>query len=522
MGDRESKRNIVLVAILFLCFVIVGVAFRFLVYPTMQGDLVAVTGSESRYHSEVRILLDSFSGYAPLRSPALREELESRGIKLELNNDQADYQQRMKALSKGDTDLAVFTVDAFVASGAGLGEFPGTIVMVLDETYGADAIVAYEQGASSLRDLDHADARLVLTPASPSEFLARVAIAEFGLDRLSTSWREADGAGAVYQQMRGAPRSERRAWVLWEPFTSQALEDPDVHVLFDSSQLSGYIVDVLVARRQYLLDHPDVVRAVVEAWLRTLHNASSQPGGLVQLVQRDSEITGDPLTASQAQHVVEGIRWRNTLENYAYFGSVPTERVPGIMHIEDSIDNIADILLRTGALGANPVAGRASELFYRGVLDAMMVEDFHPGKGLGIVDGGKGTADLRSSVHDELPALSDEDWAGLTPVGSLRVKPIAFGRGTARLNVQSQRELDGLARRLQSLPRFYLTVWGHARAEGDPAANLALAQERAGSALAYLVIHGVSAKRIRALAAEPSGTGGEHQSVSFELSQHAY
>jgi hypothetical protein len=38
--------------------------------------------------------------------------------------------------------LAVFTIDSLITAGAKAGDFPGSIVLVIDETKGGDAIVA--------------------------------------------------------------------------------------------------------------------------------------------------------------------------------------------------------------------------------------------------------------------------------------------------------------------------------------------------------------------------------------------
>ncbi len=520
-GKSANIRNIAVAGILMALFLVVGVAFRFLIFPLFQDELVTATGSDSRYDHEITLRADSFSGYAALRSEGFHKELAGRGIKVDVVDDAADYAGRMKALKNGKADMAVFTIDAFVAAGASLGTFPASIVAIIDETYGADAIVAYKDSVPNLQALNDPGAWLVLTPDSPSEFLARVAIAEFGLDQLSTKWVAADGATAVAKKLKKGKRSKQIGYVLWEPSRSVALEDPDVHVLFDSSRLSGYIVDVLVVRRQFLVDHPDVSQAVVQAMLRAHYAAAQTPTGMVDLVISDAKNGGEPLSKPQAEAIVAGIRWRNTLENYAHFGIVA--ETPGILNLEDSIVNISDVLVRTGGLSSNPVEGKASDLFFSGTLEALHSADFHPGEGLGIVDGGLGTADLASAKGvAALPALADSDWEALTPVGSLQVKPIAFGRGNARLNVQSQRDLDDLARRLRSLPQYYLSVVGHARAEGDPAANLVLARERANAASAYLVERGLDGNRVRAIAAKPKGTGGSVQAVSFALAQQPY
>lgn len=121
-----------------------------------------------------------------------------------------------------------------------------------------------------------------------------------------------------------------------------------------------------------------------------------------------------------------------------------------------------------------------------------------------------------------LPALSEAQWQRLVPVGALRIKPIAFGRGTARINVQSQRELADLVKRIESFPHYYLVVTGHAQAVGDPEANLRLAEERAAVTAKALAELGLEQNRIRVVAEKPSADNGSAPSVSFDVGQAPY
>ncbi|GIT05422.1 MAG: hypothetical protein CM1200mP29_08330 [Verrucomicrobiota bacterium] len=113
------------------------------------------------------------------------------------------------------------------------------------------------------------------------------------------------------QKNEAAKQSDKTAYVMWEPQVSQAKKLPGVDVILDSSRIKGLIVDVLVARREYLRDHPDKVRAVVEAYSRAAHHYRSQPDGFIKLVKSD-----DPnLSDTEAKSLVAGIQWKNTLEN---------------------------------------------------------------------------------------------------------------------------------------------------------------------------------------------------------------
>jgi hypothetical protein len=365
-----------------------------------------------------------------------------------------------------------------------------------------------------------------LTPDSPSEFLARVVIAHFNLPNLSDRWLvPADGVQEVYAQLASAGPNQKRAYVLWEPYVAKGQGLPGVKILLDSSKLRGYIVDVLVAQRQFLKDRPEQVRLLLESYCRAAYFYAQQPDGMVKLVQDDARETGaEALDQVQARRIVEGIQWKNTLENYAHFGLTPRTAGGSLQHLEDIIGNIADVLVRTKAIAADPVDGQYHTLFYDQVLAAMKRDDFHPGKGLSVIPGLGPGANQLEAVREETAArpLTETQWQQLRPVGELRMDPIVFLRGSARISVSSQRELAVLAKRLQSFPQFYLRVVGHTRAEGDPDANRRLAQARADAAADSLRGQGIAAARIKTEAAPANTAASGGQAVSFVVGQLPY
>jgi len=526
MGNRRAK-GILLAALIWLIIAgLLAVAAKVLILPYLKKELDEETGSESIYQQEVTIPADSFTGYCVLRSPLFKKLLREEGVKVRIVDDNAAYEDRMKSLDRGDAQMAVFTIDSFIQAGAKLGKFPATVVLVIDETKGADAIVAYKESVKSLQDLDHTDASIVLTPDSPSEFLARTVIAHFNLPNLPAGWRQGEnGAAQVYRRFTADKGKGRKAYVLWEPYVSMALETPGAHLLLDSSKLRGYIVDVLVAERRFLRDHPDLVRAIVGAYLRAAYAYSQSPAMLYERVREDTNETGSKdLSNSQIERLVNGIEWKNTLENFAYFGLLPAETAKGTQHLEEIFSNISDVLVKTGALPEDPLQGKAHTLFYDGTLRQLQEEGFHPAKKVNIIQGiGAGTDELEPMhAGPSVQALTETQWAELVPVARMRVQPLSFARGTARVHIQSQRELDSLAQKLASWPEYYLLITGHARAQGDPKANLKLAKDRAEAAASRLRQKGVGSNRIKTEAAPASGKTGEAQSVTFELRQQPY
>src|SRR4029453_1067165 len=123
-------------------------------HPQLAKKLKDATGSASHYKDELVLAADSFSGYCVLRSEVFKQELRDRGIKLRVEDDKADYTARLDALRAGKVQLAAFTIDSLITAGARAGDFPATIVLVIDETQGADAIVAYEKAVGSIQDLN--------------------------------------------------------------------------------------------------------------------------------------------------------------------------------------------------------------------------------------------------------------------------------------------------------------------------------------------------------------------------------
>ena len=195
-------------------------------------EVIDDSSSDSRYSHTVNLALDSFSGYAVLRSDTFADELRAKRIKLNLIDDGADYPARIEALQRGDVQMATFTIDALIQVCADLKELPATIVAIIDETRGADAMVAYKKAVPNVDALNRADTRFVLTPASPSETLARVVMTHFNLKNLSADpFVAGKDAEDVYRTYRKSQPDTKQVFVLWEPYVSKVLENP-THTLW--------------------------------------------------------------------------------------------------------------------------------------------------------------------------------------------------------------------------------------------------------------------------------------------------
>ncbi len=520
MSSSSTAGRLLVAGVVWLVLLGVGaLAYRLVFAPKKKAETVEETSSNARHPHHVKLALDSFSGYALFRSEEFKAELSTLGVGITLSDDKADYAARLQSLKSGDTPLAVFTIDALLKANADAGEMPGVIAMVIDETTGADAMVAYKQGLKNIDALNRTEARIVVTRDSPSETLARVVIGTFRLPSLPADcWIGADGAAGVYQQFLKTQPTEPKAFVLWEPFVSKVLENPGAHVLMDSSRFRGYIVDVLVVQREHLKQNAAVVDKFIKAYFTAAWKHQQKADGMVQLVMADAKAAGEPLTTSQAQRLVQGIWWKNTQENFEHFGlriGGDTRRTEGLQDLDEMIRKITKVLVDTKAIPADPTAGRPQQLYYDKLLSLMLTAQWHPSALSGVGD---------ETVRTQAAArpLGDAEWARLTPIGHLQVEAIVFSRASARLIDSSGATLEKLVDTLRSWPHYYLIVRGHARMEGDAELNKRLADDRAKAVSAYLAQHGIAEHRVRALAAETSATGGDAQSVTFILGQLPY
>jgi outer membrane protein OmpA-like peptidoglycan-associated protein len=487
-GKRLGCLGVVIVWL--LVFAGMAVAFKVWVMPAQQGQQAdienPVESPAEQFERNIRIALDEFAGYAPLRSSHFRKQLAGGGIGLDLQDDDADYAARFSALSAGQVQYATFSLDGYMRLCMELEKVPGQIVAVLTESRGADAIVGHKRGVPDLRSLDRKDLRIVYREGTSSEFLARVVVATFDLPNLSSDWGAARvSTHDVLKQLRGADPSEPRAYVLWEPDLSLALETDGVVTLIDSSRMQGYILNVLVASPEALADTA-LSRTLLSAWFSSLEHL--QRTGLKERIVADAAKTGHRVDIVQAGTIVHGIGWKSLADNRAYFDS----------GLDASIGKVLDVLILTGA-----VADSATE---RDMTDS------------GIIDALLPPAPASETVvvaTPKLETLSVDAWDQLVEVGRAKVPPVSFARGRADISRFSKRPLDKLATMLNSWSQYYIKIIGNARQEGDSAANDALAKSRAESVRKVLIDRGVQPDRMRAATGELAGAAG--QSVTFVL-----
>ena len=431
--------------------------------PQFANRLKHIDQIYKEKHVRIDLALDSFSGYCVFRSEEFQRTLADQKVRVHLIDDKAVYSERIQTIQSGKTPLAVFTVDALINNSARFDNPPAVIVMMIDESQGADAMVAYKDALPNRQALNKENVKIVLTPDSPSEMLARLARSQYNLKDLPNEcFIRAEGAEDVYARFKKASPSEPTAYVLWEPFASQLLHEyPDkVHKLIDSAdpKCVGYIVDVLVAQKDFLEKNRKEVQSIVKAYLRAAAVHQKAAGGMVKLVQADSAKLHHEFASPEAEKVVQGIRWKNTQDNYSHFGLAMGSVVE--QPLEETIKKITTVLLETGAMSRIP----KQPLVDQSVLADLQKENFDE-------------AVVPDRIFDPL-----KDWAKLKPVRIEQPEPIYFKPADDTLLRISIDKLGDVAATMQWRTDYYLQIEGSTKSPADAD----LAQRRAEEVLKWL------------------------------------
>ena len=473
-----------------ILLLVIGLAVIFgarLLLPMLVDSAQRQTSDAHATKGVLSIGMDNWVGYFPMCSQPMQRRLRQAGYLLRCENDDADYAQRFRRLRDGELQFALTTVDAFLLNGAEL-DFPGTLVAVIDESKGGDALVARRGELAGLDQLrERPELKIAFTPASPSEHLLKAIGVHFDIPHLRGGkgrWRlETNGSSEALERLLAG---EAQAAVLWEPDVSRALAQPEMVKLIGSDDTERLIVDVLVVGRKFSREQPEAVAALLDTYFQVLRDYLQRP---TQLRAEVVEDTG--LQASQVDAMLRGVSWVGLNENGAlWYGIAPDGGTTPAQGLVETITATARILVDNGDFPSDPLPGGDP---YR-ITNRQFLADLY------LRQARQSPAAAGDPLARPFEPLADAGWERLKEVGTLKVQPIQFRRGTSDLTLEGKQELDRVAAMLRHYPRFRVLVKGHSGLRGDPGANRVLSQERADAVSRYFrITYDMDPDRLRSL-----------------------
>lgn len=172
-----------------------------------------------------------------------------------------DYIESINQYTAGQFDAGTMTnMDALTIPAA--GGVDSTALIIGDYSNGNDAVVLKK--GKSLEDIKGQQVNLVELSVSHytlARALESVGLSERDITVVNTS--DADIV-AAYQS------PDVTAVTLWNPQLSEVMKSPDATKVFDSEQIPGEILDMMVVNTATLKDNPEFGKALVGAWYETM------------------------------------------------------------------------------------------------------------------------------------------------------------------------------------------------------------------------------------------------------------
>ncbi len=290
--------------------------------PVVFAFLLAACGAPPE--PPVRVTVNPWVGYDPLvlaQEAGLLDEARVNVVELTSNS------ESQRALRNGLAEAAALTLDESLRlADAGV---PLRIVALLSDSYGADAVLARPEITTPAQVKGK---RIALEETALGVLVLERLLAAGGLDRTDVTTLHVEAA------MHPAILTSGKADVVitFEPMKSQ-LQNRGFRVIFDSREMPGEIVDVLVARADLAPERIAALRAAWEAGRQAMLADTASAARLLA--------SGVDLTPEQYLATLHGLHFLTPEENAARLDAAALAK---------SSTALADHLQRAGLLRRAP------------------------------------------------------------------------------------------------------------------------------------------------------------------------
>ncbi|WP_439541476.1 putative urea ABC transporter substrate-binding protein [Hyphomicrobium sp.] len=234
------------------------------------GMALAVPGAAAKEKKDFKVAWSIYVGWMPwgyaADSGIVKKWADKYGITIEVKQFN-DYVESINQYTAGAFDAVTLTnMDALSIPAA--GGVDTTAVVVGDFSNGNDAIIVKSGGLEALKGTSVNLVEFSVSHYLLARALESVKLAEKDLKVVNTS--DADMAAAF-------KTPDVTAVVTWKPVVSTILESPDAKKVFDSAQIPGEIIDLMVANTEVLKANPDFGKALVGIWYDTMAALEKDP-----------------------------------------------------------------------------------------------------------------------------------------------------------------------------------------------------------------------------------------------------
>ncbi|MED5372134.1 MAG: phosphate ABC transporter substrate-binding/OmpA family protein [Myxococcota bacterium] len=433
----------------------------------------------------LKVSIVSFHGYAPalvanggslVTQPGSLMEQNGTHVELVI---QDDIPTLATIFSSDTAHCAWRTSDFWAQEHPNLrgNELDAKAIMVVDNTQGADAIIAKDSNIQSIEDL--ADKKIALLQYTPSDGMVIDAI-----DNSAMSARKKNSVDLVYINAEEGTAGVRAAFesgqvdaaALWDPDLSLAVQAvPGAHVIYSTKTATNLIYDVIVCDTRYL-DDPNNAQAFqgfVGGWMAGVEAAEKDPEAAVDALIQNEEFF-ELLAKDEGRGFIRGL-----FDNLVWTGVEDNARILGMVggtnHYERVYKRFDMIYRKAGAL-ANPNAPviNPSDSFDYRFIQSLVDAD---------------AAAQAAAKKPEFVFTETERDVAVKKEAQL-TKPITvnFTTGSAELSKRAMQTIDDeMVPLIENNGSAYFQVSGNTDSTGSRATNMKLSKQRAQAVTDYLV-----------------------------------
>lgn len=203
-----------------------------------------------------------------------------------------DYIESINQYTAGQFDGCTMTnMDALTIPAA--SGVDSTALIVGDFSNGNDGIVL--KGADALEDIK--GQRVNLVELSVSHYLMARALDSAGMSEADVQVVNTSDADLVSVYTSDDVTSV----VTWNPLLSEIVAMPDSNKVFDSSQIPGEIIDLLVVNSETLEQNPDFGKALTGAWYEIMATMGADDQSAADAKSFMADASGTDLAGYEAQ-----------------------------------------------------------------------------------------------------------------------------------------------------------------------------------------------------------------------------
>lgn len=352
----------------------------------------------------------------------------------------------------------------------------GRAVMVVDNTRGADAIIAKDPAIRTVEDL--AGKKVALLQFTPSHGMTIDAI-----DNSSLSARKKQSIEYVFINAEDGLAGVRAALesgsvdaaVLWDPDLSLALRATRGHVVYSTRTASNLIFDVIVCDKRVLDDAQGAaaVQKLVNGWMKGVDAAKANPDNAVDALVNTEEFF-TLLAKDEGKPFVKGL-----FDNLLWTGVGDNARILGMSggtnHYARVYQRFDQIYRAAGALAnpKSPVINPSDSFdtrFIRALYDAST------------------QAQAEAQKTETFTAQAREQAVQAAPAEVTKPVVVNFASGQSALTKRAEKTIDtDMVPFIENNGSAYFEISGNTDSTGSAAVNDRLSEARARAVVDYLV-----------------------------------